>query len=121
MGRSTRLFQRTGSPLIQGSSKSVRPWWQALAGSAAAGVFGPLPVWWYVAVSDGRTLPGAALDALQTWFERSPGVLLGSLIGAVLGVALASSWGARRRWIPGVVLAVAGSLGGIWVFGMLAS
>lgn len=117
---STRLFQRTGSPLIQGSSRSVRPWWHAVSGALVAGVTLPLIVWWYASVSKGLTLGGAVFDALGTWVEHSPGIVPGTVVGAVIGVVVAGAWGARRRWIAGATLAIAGSFAGVWLMGVVA-
>lgn len=102
--RSTRLYQRAQSPLIQGQSKRERPWWQPVLGAFFASLGVLFLVWWLLAVFQG--VPPA--EAAFVLLVDSPGILLrtvpGALIGSVAGVAVARAWGSGRPWIVGAVL-----------------
>ena len=102
--RSTRLYQRARSPLIQGQSKRERPWWQPVLGAFSASLGALYFLWWLLAVVQG--VPPA--EAGFVLLVDSPGILLravpGALIGSVAGVAAARAWGSGRPWIPGAVL-----------------
>jgi len=102
--RSTRLYQRAQSPLIQGQSKRERPWWQPVLGAFAASLGLVFAVWWLIAVFQG--VP--PVEAVIVLFVDSLAILLrtapGALVGSVAGVVVARAWGSRRPWIPGAVL-----------------
>lgn len=104
MARSTRLYQRAQSPLIQGLSKRQRPWWQPVLGAFAVSLASVFGIWWLLALAQGTS----PLAAVGIFVFESPFVLLrilpGTLVGAVVGVAGARGWGSSRPWIVGAVL-----------------
>ncbi len=102
--RSTRLYQRAQSPLIQGQSKRERPWWQPVLVAFFASLGSLFGVWWLLAVFQG--VPPA--EAVVVLFADAVAILIrtvpGALIGSVAGVSVARGWGSRRPWIAGTVL-----------------
>jgi len=102
--RSTRLYQRAQSPLIQGQSKRQNPWWQPVIGAFCASLGALFGLWWLLAVFQG--VPPA--EAFIVLLIDSPAILLrtipGALIGSVVGVVGSRAWGSRRPWISGAVL-----------------
>lgn len=115
MGR-TQLFQKAGSPLIQGHSKMERPmfaeWIRAFAASLATAAV----LFLGVGVFTGDLFDGAWIEiAVQTLRVTLLMFGPGAAIGAWIGVAVARHFGStqpwRSGWIPGVV---AGGLT-VWV------
>ncbi|KAF0207384.1 MAG: hypothetical protein Q8S43_10795 [Actinomycetota bacterium] len=104
MARSTRLYQRAQSPLIQGLSKRQRPWWQPAVGAFCSSLLAVFAIWWLLAVAQGTS----PLGALVIFVVEPPFVLFrilpGALIGAVGGVLGARAWGSSHPWIVGAVL-----------------
>ena len=102
--RSTRLYQRVQSPLIQGQSKRERPWWQPALGAFCASLGVLFFVWWLLAVFQG--VPPA--EAVIVFLVDSQGIVLrtvpGALIGSIAGVVAARVWGSGRPWVAGAVL-----------------
>jgi hypothetical protein len=105
--KGTKLWQAPGSPIIQGRSRTARPFWEVwLAGA----------VWAQIAV----------IAAATAWMLRSPEVTFGNaisetlrivllpsmpgcMLGSALGVLVGRTMGWRRAWLAGAVLgAIAG-------------
>jgi len=100
--KGTRLWQAPGSPIIQGRSRTARPFWEVwLAGA----------VWAQVVV----------LVSATAWELRSPGLgvfaaldrvllsmlipsLAGCLLGSALGVLVGRAMGWRRLWLAGALV-----------------
>lgn len=93
MARRTRLFQATGSPLIQGASRSHRPVWQPWVQALIVCVA------WFVL----RVWLAGPVWPVPGWFTVA---VLAAGIGALAGAGIAGSWGARRRVLPGVIAGV---------------
>lgn len=107
MGR-TRLYQAPGSPLIQGHSKTERPWWQPVLLGCLVGLVWPLLTMWSAEVTGSGglgTFEGLA-EALRVWVDVLWLLVPSVLFGAVLGNAASRAWGIRFRWIPASVGAV---------------
>ena len=106
MSKSTRLYQRARSPLIQGHSKVERPWIVDVIKGAVFGI--PVPYLYALAdaTASGLTLRNALLALLVDTIFILPVALVGSLVGAVAGVSVARSWGSRRPWVVGAFAAV---------------
>ncbi len=120
MARSTRLFQRAGSPLIQGNSRLHRPYAPSVVIGFVVSVLVPIV---YVFVS--RVWVGeAASDALSAvfseWGSRAPGLLIGAAVGSAVGASVGRAWGARRTWITASVFGLAASVAGAFVYATLA-
>ncbi|MBE0417043.1 MAG: hypothetical protein IBX63_04700 [Coriobacteriia bacterium] len=109
MARGTKLFQAPRSPLIQGRSRTQRPWWQPYLVSVALGLAWPVaslfPVE-FAAQEDTAGVGDLLSDVLVKWFEGLPVLVPAVLLGAAAGVMVAGGWGIRYRWIPGMVGAV---------------
>jgi len=100
--KGTRLWQAPGSPIIQGRSRTERPFWERwLAGAISAEAIVLL-----VAVVWAFREPGAAFGAvvgsvLLTFLLPA---MPGCAAGAALGVWISRSMGWRRDWVAGAVL-----------------
>lgn len=109
MVRGTKLFQRTGSPLIQGLSKRERPLWQPwLAGFALCVAELAALV---TAAGGLANRPGGATVCLGAAFLG--GGALGSFVGAYVGRA----WGMRARWVFAMIV---GSVSAFAAFALVA-
>lgn len=115
MGR-TRLFQQAGSPLIQGHSRTQRPfladWFSGyLAAVATAGV--GMTAW---GLYSGNIFNGGLIDAVFEVANLSF-VLFGpgAFLGAGLGVGLGRRLGARHPWRIGWVVGVIAGVVSIYV------
>lgn len=88
--KGTRLWQGTGSPLIEGRSRQIKPFWQAWLAGALAAIVISLAITWL-------------------WFNSMPAVqfALSSALGAVIGVWVARLVGSRRSWVGGLIAALA--------------
>ena len=103
----TKLYQRAGSPLIQGHSRYTRPFWTEWALAclpAALAIYAALGVATLVGWS------GADIDALDSvssivsWLARPAAGIAAMLPSCALGVALARRMGWRRAWLAGAAL-----------------
>ena len=99
MGGGTKLFQRPGSPLIQGHSRSDSPLWKSvLTGTVLSAVWAVIA--WY-AFGLGETSLGIVY-------------IVGAVVGSYIGAYVGRMWGAKRRWVPalavGLLLAHAAAL-----------
>jgi hypothetical protein len=101
---STKLFQRAGSPLIQGHSRYARAFW---ADWARACVLGLVVAYGYLAVTtliDPARPNLTSVDVLLGWLlQPLPGLL------AMLPTTAATVWiirrlGSTRAWIAGGIL-----------------
>ncbi|MHB1340414.1 MAG: hypothetical protein ACYC77_02970 [Coriobacteriia bacterium] len=106
MSKSTRLYQRARSPLIQGHSKVERPWIVDVIKGAFFGV--PVPYLYALAdaTASGLTIRNALTALLADTVIILPVALIASFVGAASGVSIARSWGTRRPWVAGAFAAV---------------
>jgi hypothetical protein len=116
MSGRTKLYQRTGSPLIQGDSKrdvpARRVW---LSGFMGGLLIAWLAMFVYYAVDPSapdQSLAGVAVDAL---IAVAIAGLPGALIGAWLGTSLARGMGWSRPGAVSMVLACVLALAGVFV------
>lgn len=115
--KGTRLWQKSGSPLISGRSRRERPFWQQvlLAWVCAVAVTVVLAVV-LVEMFD-LSAPGAPVDGLPTAASALVGSLayaaVPSLVGSLFGVWLARNMGWRRPWVAGASVAVLAAL--LWL------
>ncbi|MDH4140383.1 MAG: hypothetical protein OEV43_07415 [Coriobacteriia bacterium] len=121
MSRVTRLFQRAGSPLIQGESRSQDPWWKPFAFGAISSVAVPLLVAWITRVWVGGPMLPAAKDVLAEWSTRIVWLVVGATGGSALGTSIGRGWGAARVWMPATVLGIGTAYGLAAVVGMTFS
>ncbi len=100
--KGTRLWQAPGSPIIQGRSRTERPFWERWLGAA----FGAMAIVFIGAlllalrepgVAFGSALSGVALTFLLP-------ALPGAAVGAALGVWLSRTMGWRRHWLVGSIV-----------------
>lgn len=101
MAHSTKLFQKPGSPLIQGHSKTERSYWGEWSKALLASVVIAFGVNVYVELD-----PQIAFGSAQVWDAASATLLLfvpGALLGAALGVSVSRGFGWRRCWPFAVV------------------
>jgi hypothetical protein len=109
MSGRTKLYQQAGSPLIQGDSKIVRPFWRVWLGAVAIGflitwMVSVLVQWFVLEGGDALSFADAALGAL---FWAGVIGLPGLLIGAAIGAWLAKNMGWHRTSVSaGIVAAV---------------
>jgi len=104
VSKGTRLFQATGSPLIEGESKAERSWAVSFGGALLIGLAVYSMGVMIVALSSGTDL----VDALTVVARRLILTdLLPGVVGAALGVTVARAWGARRGWSVGAATCVA--------------
>lgn len=108
MSNGTRLYQSPRSPLIQGRSKAERPLWEAWLGGTVIGLV--------TLLLTAGTGPGSRFLALRVplpiWYATTPAVVLmivGCVVGAFAGGAIARAAGLRLRWPWAALAAVAGS------------
>jgi hypothetical protein len=107
---STKLFQRAGSPLIQGRSRYARSFsaqWIGALGTSAAAVYVALAA---ATLYMGEASPWSSVSAGVAWLLSGAGGLAAALVGSAVGVGVARGMGWRRAWIagavPGVLLGV---------------
>ena len=99
--KGTKLWQAPGSPIIQGRSRTQRPFWEVWAAGASGAevVVIALAVAWTL-----RTPGPTFVDAVAAVFA---GMLIpslpGSILGAALGTLLARVMGSRHPWRVGLV------------------
>ena len=99
--KGTRLWQAPGSPIIQGRSRTERPFWErwlkGVAGAELLVFVGATLVALRAAdLSLGRALVSAAFSAMLL-------ALPGCLAGAAIGVWVSRTMGWRRHWMVGAV------------------
>jgi len=100
--KGTKLWQAPGSPIIQGRSRTEKPFWErwlAAALGAEALVFA-------VAVLLALREPDVALGAILSSVALTYLVpaIPGAAAGAALGVWLSRTMGWRRHWLVGSVV-----------------
>ncbi|MCL4079005.1 hypothetical protein MX659_05285 [Coriobacteriia bacterium Es71-Z0120] len=103
MARSTRLYQRARSPLIQGRSRRERPWRSDFALAAAWGI----AVLFALMMGSHYAETGALVpaDALASaWGASAAAGAVLALGSAAVGVTLARAWGADRPARTGAVV-----------------
>ncbi|GAV31161.1 hypothetical protein emb_1d0384 [Coriobacteriaceae bacterium EMTCatB1] len=120
MARTTRLYQRARSPLIQGRSRRERPWRVdfAVAVSWGCALLIALMVGGHVAETG--TLVPAAGGSTAWWSAFGAGVVVAVVCGAA-GVSLARGWGAVRPGRTGAIVACAAVVAYWLVFGGVAA
>jgi type VI protein secretion system component VasF len=120
MAGKTRLYQQTGSPLIQGSSRSDAPFWKVWLRSF---LYGALLVW--VALFIGLTLdagssgPGYVENVINSLVAMATAGLPGLLIGSWLGCVLSRGMGWRRT--PLIAGATGALLGLATIYGAFSA
>lgn len=97
--KGTRLWQAPGSPIIQGRSRTERPFWErwlgGFVGAEALVLVGGLLL---TLRQPSRDL-GATLASVAVSFMIP--ALPGCLVGAAIGVWLSRTMGWRRHWLVG--------------------
>jgi hypothetical protein len=84
--KGTKLWQGTGSPLIEGRSRQVKPFWQPwLVAALLATATSTLVAWLWL-----HTLPLVVFAAC-------------SVVAAALGVWFGRKVGSRRSWLVGLL------------------
>jgi hypothetical protein len=99
--KGTRLWQAPGSPIIQGRSRTERPFWERWLG----GVVGAELIVLVVALLLSLRAPGVSITSALTTVAVSYVVpaLPGCAIGAALGVWVSRTMGWRRHWLVGSI------------------
>ena len=111
--KGTRLWQAPGSPIIQGRSRTLRPFWEVWAVGAAGAEVTLIAVVTVLSLRvPGHTFWHALGSAFLTALIPS---LPGCMLGAALGVWVARTMGWQRAWLVGLAL---GLLGG-WITTLL--
>lgn len=111
MAQRTKLFQNAGSPLIQGYSRSRKPFWREWLSSVAATTLACGAIRAVVVL----TGPGVVSNA--SWESVTSAALLGLWVGLVacaIVVWAARAMGARRSWLAGAVVSTCVALL-VWV------
>jgi len=111
VARGTKLFQAPGSPLIQGRSRTQRPWWQPYAAAVVIGLAWPLVALVPGALGAYESAPQIATiasDLVKAWVGSLPVLVPSVLAGAGVGMLVSGVWGIRHRWVPAAVCAVGG-------------
>ena len=97
--KGTRLWQAPGSPIIQGRSRTERPFWErwlcAVLGAMAIVLLGALAL----ALREPGVELGAALSGVALAYLIP--ALPGAAAGAALGVWLSRTMGWRQHWLVG--------------------
>lgn len=111
MPNRTKLYQRAGSPLIQGRSKHERPVFQSLLTGAAIAFV----VWVAMVAADiAGQLRIFVSDPAFELIDLLPGpvvaLALAALVGGYLGSVLADGMGWHRVWRPVFVAAFVADL-----------
>ena len=96
--KGTRLWQAPGSPLIQGRSAHVRPFWQPWLGACVISSA-------LYSTAYGLYIRSADIFVIPIGF-----IVVGSGVGALVGVWVARRMGTRNAWLAGVAGGLLGSL-----------
>jgi len=124
VARGTKLFQAPGSPLIQGRSRTARPWWQPYLVSVALGLLWPIassvPLLYADATMEFEGVGELFLTAAALWFDGVAIIVPSVLVGAAIGVAVAGGWGMRYRWTAGTVGAIGAWYAALVLIGVFA-
>ena len=100
--KGTRLWQAPGSPIIQGRSRTARPFFERWVGGvivAEAFVFTAAVL---LALREPAVAFGAGLSVVALGFLLP--ALPGCLAGSALGVWLSRTMGWRRDWLGGAIV-----------------
>jgi hypothetical protein len=112
---STKLFQRAGSPLIQGRSRYARSFWVQWAGGVVPSGLLVYAALAGVTFSENGAASFSSMAASGAWLLRGVGGLGGAALGSALGAGVARGMGWRRAWVAGAIVgAVAGVLVMLW-------
>ncbi len=108
MAGKTKLYQRTGSPLIQGSSKRAVPFWKVwLRGGLYGLALGWVAMFVSLTLNAGGSGPGYVENAVNAAIAMLTAGLPGLVLGSWFATALARGMGWRRTpVIAGVVSAL---------------
>lgn len=124
MARGTKLFQAPGSPLIQGRSRTARPWWQPYLVAVGLGLLWPVASQTPLMYADPEMrfdhVGELFLTAAFLWLEALTILLPAVLVGAAIGVSVATGWGWKQRWVAGSVGAIAAWYAALVLIGILA-
>ena len=104
MSGQTKLYQRAGSPLIQGHSRYTRPFWTEWALAclpAALTIYAALGVATLVGWSGAGVGTLNSASSILSWLARPAAGIAAMLPSCALGVALARRMGWRKAWLVG--------------------
>lgn len=110
MSGQTKLFQRAGSPLIQGHSRYERPFWTEWALAclpAALSIYAALGLATLVGWSGTDVAALDSASSILSWLARPAAGIAAMLPSCALGVALARRMGWRRAWLAGASVGAA--------------
>lgn len=99
--KGTRLWQAPGSPIIQGRSRTERPFWERWLGGVAGAVVVMFAVGFWVAFRKPDAAFGASFASAAVSYVVPS--LPGSIAGAALGVWVSRIMGWRNHWVVGSV------------------
>ena len=103
--KGTRLWQAPGSPIIQGRSRTARPFWEVWLWAGALAQAAVVLVGVALRLGQGdQTLVSAMSAVMLTVFLPA---LPGAVAGSALGVGLSRSMGWRRPWVAGAAVGIA--------------
>jgi hypothetical protein len=100
--KGTKLWQAPGSPIIQGRSRTERPFWERWLAAAVGAVALVFAVGLLLALREPGVALGAALSSVALTYLLP--ALPGAAVGAALGVWLSRTMGWRRHWLVGSVV-----------------
>ena len=104
MAGSTKLFQRAGSPLIQGRSRNERSFWFEWALACLASAVGLYTFLGVTTLLDPTRPYLASAEALMLWLALPAAGLGAMLPAAALGSWLGRLMGWRGAWVFGALV-----------------
>ncbi len=103
--KGTKLWQAPGSPIIQGRSRTERPFFERWVGGFVGAEVCVLAAGMYSVMGqpDVETLDAVQMVATTYFLPGLPG----ALVGSALGTWLARGMGWRRHWVAGTITGAA--------------
>lgn len=103
--KGTRLWQAPGSPIIQGRSRTERPFWERWVGGVVGAELIVFAVALVFVLWTGDAPLSTALPSVMLSYMVP--ALPGCVVGAALGVWMSRTMGWRRHWLVGSIAGAA--------------
>ena len=124
MSGRTKLYQKAGSPLIQGNSRITLPFWRVWLGGVAVGFLIAVLVWvlvqWFLLPEEGTLAFSDVALAAVLWagVMGLPGLLLGAAFGAWLARNMGWSRTSVSAGVIAAIFSVVSTYIGLFILGV---